>query len=184
MNFIMRIFLIMVVVSVFATIASEVEAAPYKVAEVYTSMRKQVLNLDDKQIPELKGEPVWAVLMETGREDEAISVVAVADGTASLYYSTGSGMVGLGKKPDIHSATLSFVKKSASFLKFMKRVEAFPLPKPGQTFFYLVTPEGVFCYEANRNDLGRQQDKLSALYYAGHELIAQIRVADQQRKVK
>ncbi|MFK5921531.1 MAG: hypothetical protein QM496_05085 [Verrucomicrobiota bacterium] len=157
-------------------------ASANEATELYTSMRKQVLELDGKQIPGFKGKPVWAVLMETGSEDTVISVVAVADGTASLYYSTGGGMIGLGKNPGVRSATLAFVKKSASFLKFMKRVDVFPLPKTGQTFFYLVTPKAVFSYEAQRDDLGRQQDKLSPLYYAGHELIAQVRIADQKRK--
>ena len=156
--------------------------SPYDVAEAYVGMRKQVLKLDDKQIPEIKGKEVWAVLMETGRDEEVISVVAVAEGSASLYYSNGGGMIGLGKDTNVRSSSLAFVKKSASFLKFMKRVEAFPLPKPGQTVFYLVTPKGVYSYQADRDDLGRQQDKLSALYYAGHELIARMRVADQQKK--
>lgn len=170
--------------SIFLTITSGVDAAPYELAEVYSSMRKRALELDDKQIPELKGKPVWAVLMETGREDAAISVVAVADGNTSLYYSNGGGMLGLGENATVRSASRAFVKKSASFLKFMKRTETFPLPKPGQTFFYLVTPKGVFSYEAKRDDLGRQQDKLSALYYSGHELIAQVRIADQKREEK
>lgn len=163
-------------------IPGESEAAPYEVADSFTGMREQVFKLDGKAIPGLQGKAVWAVLMETGRDDEAITVVSVADGSASLYFSKGGGMIGLGENPEVRAASLAFVKKSAAFLKFMKRVEVYPLPKSGQTYFYLVTSKGVYSYRADRDDLGRQQDKLSTLYYAGHELIAQVRTADQKRK--
>lgn len=157
---------------------------PYDLAEVYTGMREQVLKLTDKDIGELKGKPVWAVLMETGHDGAAVTVVAVAEGTASLYFSNGGGMIGLGAHDNVRPAALSLVKAAEPQLKHMKKTEKFPVPKPGETFFYVVTPDGIFTYSAKEDDLGNKRDKLFPLFYQGHELITQMRIADEKRQAE
>jgi len=157
---------------------------PYELAEIYTSMRGQVLKLTDKDIRELKGRPVWAVLMETGYDGSIVTVVAVAEGTASLYFSNGGGMIGLGAHANVRPAALALVKAAEPQLKHMKKTEKFPMPRPGQTIFYVVTPDGVFTYSAKEDDLGNKRDKLSRLFYDGQELITQMRIADEKRKAE
>ena len=157
---------------------------PYDLAEIYSSMREQVLKLSDKDIAELKGKPVWAVLMETGHDGAAVTVVAVAEGTASLYFSNGGGIIGLGEHANVRPAALSLVKGAEPQLKHMKKAEKFPVPKPGETFFYVVTPKGVFTYSAKEDDLGNKRDKLFPLFYEGHELITQMRIADEKRRAE
>ena len=156
----------------------------YKLAEVYTGMRQQVLKLNDKDIAELKGKPVWAVLMETGHEGAVATVVAVAEGTASIYFSNGGGMIGLGEHKNVRPAALSLVKAAEPQLKLMQKTEKFPIPKQGEIFFYVVTPKGIFTYSAKEDDLGNKKDKLFPLFYKGQELITQMRIADEKRKQK
>lgn len=153
---------------------------PYELAEIYTSMRGKVLELTDKDIGELKGKPVWAVLMETGHDGAAVTVVAVVEGTASLYFSNGGGMIGLGVHDNVRTAAFALVKGAELQLEHMKDAGKFPVPMPGQTIFYVVTPEGVFTYSAKEDDLGNKRDKLSPLFYEGHELITQMRIADEK----
>lgn len=154
------------------------EKPPYELAEIYTGMRGSALGLTDQDIGELKGKTVWAVLMETGHEGAVVTVVAVAEGTASLYFSNGGGMIGLGEHEHVRTAALALVKGAEVQLEHMKRTGKFPVPMPGQTIFYVVTPEGVFTYSAKEDDLGNNRDKLSPLFYEGHELITQMRIAD------
>lgn len=153
---------------------------PYELAEIYTGMRGSVLGLTDKDLCELEGKAVWAVLMETGYDGAAVTVVAVAEGTASLYFSNGGGMIGLGAHDHVRTAALALVKGAEHQLVHMKRTDKFPVPMPGQTIFYVVTPGGVFTYSAKEEDLGNQRDKLSPLFYEGQELITQIRIADER----
>ncbi|MCC5806901.1 MAG: hypothetical protein JJU00_11295 [Opitutales bacterium] len=156
----------------------------YDLVEIYTSMRQQVLELDDEKIGELKEKPVWAVLMETGYPDAAATLVAVADGAASLYFSNGGGIIGAGEHANVRPASLRLIKMAEGFLGEMRRVETFPVPKPGHTNFYVVTPKGVFTYTAKEDDLGKERDKLSKLFHQGHELIGQMRIAEQNRQAE
>lgn len=158
------------------------EKPEYEVADVYTGMREMVLNLNDDEISELTEKPVWAVLMETGYDGAVVSVVAIADGTASLYFSNGGGMIGLGEHANVRHASLAMVSSSDKYIKKMAKTESFPLPKKGETIFYIVTPEGTYTYKAKEDDLGNKRDELSPFFYNGHELISQMRIADEERK--
>jgi hypothetical protein len=82
--------------------------------------------------------------METGYPEAAVTLVAVADGAASLYFSNGGGMIGAGEHANVRPASLGLIKMAEGFLPQMKKVEKFPVPKPGMTCFYVVTPKGVF----------------------------------------
>ncbi len=160
------------------------EKPPYELAEVYTGMREMVLKLDDKQIGDLNGKPVWAVLMETGHEGAVVTLVAIAEGTASLYFSNGGGMIGLGEHANVRPASLALVREAAPYLKFMKKTEKFPVPKLGETIFYVVTSDGVFTYAAKEDDLGNKRDQFSPLFFQGHELVTQMRLADEKRRAE
>jgi len=154
----------------------------YEVAGIYTSMRSMILDLDAEQIGELKDKPVWAVLMETGYPQAAATLVAVADGAASLYFSNGGGIIGAGEHDNVRPVSLSFVKMAEGYLADMKKVEEFPLVTPGNTTFYVVTPQGVFTHTAKENDLGEKRDQLSKLFYRGHDLITRMRLAEENRE--
>lgn len=154
----------------------------YEMKDIYLSMRGMILSLDSEKIGELKDKPVWAVLMETGYPEAAVTLVAVADGAASLYFSNGGGMIGAGEHENVRPASLGLVKMSEGYLADMKKVDDFPTATPGNTTFYVVTPNGVFTYTARENDLGEKRDKFSRLFYQGQELITQMRLAEEKRQ--
>jgi hypothetical protein len=156
-------------------------ATPYKVEEVYTGLRQQVIGLDEKRMGALKDRSVWAVLMETGQANAAITLLASADGAASLYFSSGGGIIGAGEHENVRAVSLGLVKVAEEFLKDMTKVEKCPLPAPGITVFYVMTPKGIFSYQAMEKDLGEKRDKLSKLFYQGHALIAQMRIMKEQK---
>ena len=155
----------------------------FDVASIYKDMRNLSLKLNAKDFPDLKDKPVFAVLMESAFPEGAYTLVAAFDGAASLYYSNGGGLIGAGEHANVRPESLKVVKMAENCLKHMKKVESFPIAKPGGTTFYIVTPEGVFSYSAKEVDLGERRDKnLSDLFHQCHALITQMRVADERRQ--
>jgi hypothetical protein len=70
------------------------------VAEVYAGLRNGLLTAK-AETTGLKpaANEVWGVMMEIGYSKAVASLVAVADGTVSLYFSNGGGIIGLGPHP-------------------------------------------------------------------------------------
>lgn len=160
------------------------EKPPYEVADVYTGLREQILKLSDKDISDLKGKAVWAVLVEMGRPNAAITVMAVADGTASLYLSNGGGMIGLGEHTNVRPKSLKLIEVAGTESKKMKKVETFPLPSPGEVRFYIVTPNGVLSASTTEAKLEDRNHEFYSLFSQTHELITEMRIADQKRQAE
>lgn len=167
-------------------ISSGTSAADYKVAEAYSGLRNMVLSTKPESIGvRLKdATEVWGVVMETGYPEAVASLVALADGTVSLYFSNGGGIIGLGPHAGPHRAAQSLLAAAQQFAKQVQAIKSHPLPKPSHTRFYLLTGNGVLTAEAKEDELGNNRHPLSPLFHKGHELIAEIRAVDQELRAE
>jgi hypothetical protein len=164
--------------------AASTPVSSYKTVEVYDSLRAQVLALRPEQVGAKKDEPVIAVLMETGYPEAVATLVSVVDGAASLYFSSGGGIIGGGENERPNAASKKLIRMAGSFLKSMAKTEKSPLPKKGFTRFYVVTPSGLLTAEVKEEDLGEGRHALSPLFHTAHELITEVRLIDEQRRKK
>jgi hypothetical protein len=153
--------------------------ASYETADVYRSLRQQVFDLRKENFNEL--EPI-AILLETGMADGCYTLVAVSDGSTSLYFSNGGGIIGAGQHPKGADASKAFLVFARNFEDQLKKTEEYPLPQPGMTRFYIVRKDSVLTGEFKEDDLGNGKVPLSPLFHKGHELITTIRLIEEKRK--
>lgn len=150
-------------------------ASEYEQADVYRGMRGKVLGLKPEMIglPSGATDPL-AVLMEMGDEDAVSTLVCVADGSVSLYFSTGGGIIGAGGHAPVRTAGLAMIQRATELCDHFNPVESFPLPRPDSVRFYLITSGGVRSVEAGR-EIGSAQHVLYPMFVAGNEVIARTR---------
>lgn len=118
--------------------------------------------------------------METGYPGAAASLVTFADGSTSLYFSAGGGVIGGGDHANVNQAARAFVAKAAEELEHFQPATDRPLPEEGMTRFYLRTPAGLLTAAAKEVDLGEGRHPLSALFHAGHAVITPLRAVTEQ----
>ncbi len=117
--------------------------------------------------------------METGYDGATVSLLALADGTTSLYFSNGGGVIGGQAHEAVRSATAAFLSKANHSLKQLKVCSSFPVPEPSHTVFYVLTDSGILSDNALEDDLGNDRHPLSPLFQAGHEVITQLRLLSE-----
>lgn len=148
-------------------------------AEVYSGLRQQVLRLTPDQLgDEFAAAPILALLMETGYPEAVATLVAVADGTTSLYFSNGGGMIGAGTHAAVAEASGRLLEAGREFLPQLSATTDPGLPAEGETQFVAVTREGLRGAIAAEDDLGEGEHPLSPLFYAGQDVITQIRLVE------
>ena len=148
-------------------------------AEVYVALRQQVLGLKPDQLgEEAVAEPILALLMETGYPEAVATLVAVADGTSSLYFSNGGGLIGAGEHEAVAEANRRWLETARSFLPQLPTIADPPVPAQGMTQFVAVTPEGLRGIVAPEEELGEGGHSLSELFYGGQDVITQIRLVE------
>jgi hypothetical protein len=153
----------------------EKPAGEYKTAEVYNGLREQVFSLDPESIglSRAGGNSVWGMLMETGYAEAVATLVTIGDGTVSLYFSNGGGIIGVGQHEGPRRACEAFLADAPSFLRYASPTDCYPLPERSYTRFYFLTFDGVLTAEAMEKDLGYNRHPLSPLFHKAHEVITE-----------
>jgi hypothetical protein len=145
---------------------------------VYSGLRQQALTTNrieigiDAPAPEA---PAWGVLMETGYDSATVTLLALSDGTTSLYFSNGGGVIGGQAHEAVRQANRAFLSQTNHSLQHLRLGDLFPIPEPAHTVFYVLTDSGILTGGALEDDLGYGRHQLSALFHAGHEVISQLR---------
>jgi hypothetical protein len=151
------------------------EATP---PEMSDELRTMVLNLDPKDIGLNKDNfpySVFAIVMETGVAEGSYMLSSIADGSTSLYFSNGGGIIGGGEHKSVREASMYFLSSAEHFLSKAKAVTSFPKPNEGNVIFYFITFDGVKSYNALEADLGNEKDELSGLFFAAHSVVSELR---------
>ena len=148
-------------------------------AEIFLKLREQILSSEPAQAGSLlePSAPVVGMLMETGHESAVVTLVTMADGTVSLYFSNGGGMIGLGEHEGPRTAALELLRLAGRFLAKAKAASRFELPSNGTTSFVFLTKMGAYSATALESDLGNGRHSLSPLFHKAQEVITQARLA-------
>jgi hypothetical protein len=173
------------VASIFGLFGRRKDNKPgYKIADTYLDLRSQVLTIDPvkMELQRIGSNQAWGVLMEIGYPGVIVTLVTLADGTVSLYFSTGGGIIGVGQHEGPRKASESFLAYAQGFLGHAKPARVFPLPKEGNIRFYFLTFDCILTVEASEDDLGGNHIPLSPLYRKAHEVITRTRLVDEGTK--
>jgi hypothetical protein len=158
---------------------------PVQPVDIFHTLRDQILNLDPAEVgmaPSADLPNVWGILMETAYPEAFATLVSLADGTTSLYFSNGGGIIGGGQHPAVAKATRSFVAAAENYFHEMTLSNDHPLPAPGGVRFHVLTYQGSYTTEADENDLGNHRHALSPLFYAGQDVLTQLRIMRDSKK--
>jgi hypothetical protein len=123
----------------------------------------------------------FVVVADWGDAQGATTMVAVADGSASVYRSDGGGSMGGGQAhPEIHAAALKAIEVATAVQPSMQRTSEYPPAGPGKVSFYLVTDAGVFTATAAQDELAANRSTYSALAAAMRDIEAEYKKAERR----
>jgi hypothetical protein len=150
------------------------------------SPRERLLHASAQELGLTPARGVWGVLMERGYAKGVATIVALTDGTASMYLSTGgAGVVGSSYAP-ARLAALKLCEQGADSLRETAPTHDFRPPAKGRVRFYVLTTDGVHVAEddllAQPKDGGR--DVLAPLMEAGDAVLEQLKDATSKGLIR
>ena len=136
-------------------------------SEEYMGLRNQVLLAK----PEMLGikldnnEQVYGAIIDMNLKGKIATLVCLIDGSTSLYYSNGGGMIGLGQKYEsVAKATSSFLVGAGQTLGGLQITEDFSFPENDKHNVFLLTQNGVYYASLNPNKNSGEKKELFYLY--------------------
>ncbi|MBV8222736.1 MAG: hypothetical protein JO293_05205 [Candidatus Eremiobacteraeota bacterium] len=125
---------------------------------------------------------LWAGVMEFYVRETWVSLVVIVDGTTSLYFGSGGGIIGSGGHEAVRTAARSFLEAMDASAAAFAPASAYPLPAKSRIHFYALRTDGVYASpDFEERELTGSGDSLLPLYAAAQDLIAQIRLATPAR---
>ncbi len=89
--------------------------------------------------------------------------------------SNGGGIIGGGEHENVREASVHLISAAQQFYQKAQTVTLFPKPEAGKVIFYFITFDGVRSYAALEDNLGNEKDAFSDLFFAAHNVIAELR---------
>jgi hypothetical protein len=149
-------------------------------AEMSQQLRAEALTQSAQNLGIVTSEEhptVFGILMETGYSDAVATLAVFAEGSTSLYFSTGGGIIGAGEHDSVRATHAPFFAEAEARLGVFTKTSDTPLPSDGRVRFYLRTFGSTLTAEALEEDLGEMRHELSDLFHAGHNVITAVREA-------
>jgi len=131
--------------------------------------------------PSTSGRFVYGGIMDWTLESGLATLFTLEDGTASLYLSSGGGVIGGGFHQPVREAARVFL---LSFEPHVASMSADPTGEPpeyGMTDLRALTPQGRLVMRAPTQELGRGRHPMSDTFHAGQGLIAALRAIASER---
>ena len=150
-------------------------------ADAVRGLREQAFSVEPSALglaPTAARPHVWGVIMETGYAEGAATLVVFAEGTTSLYFSNGGGIIGAGAHATVRTAAEQWLAVAEARRSAFAPVSgAPPLPAAGQVRILLRTFEGTLAGGAAEQELGAGAHPLSQVFFAAHGVITAVREA-------
>ena len=148
--------------------------------DVFRGLRSMALGIDPGTIVAAEGES-WSgaavAAMEIGLPTGTATIVAIADGTVSMYLSSGGGVIGAGGHAAVAAAARRFRTVVGESRGLLRVTDDFPLPEPGQVRFQARIADGAYTAVAPEAALKVGRHPLAPMYAAGQDLLTEIRLS-------
>ena len=146
-------------------------------AEVMRGLRLHALQYIPDDLDETIGaDQPYAIIMDIGTPNGAASVFAAISGDASIYTTSGAGLLGGIGHDNVRRAAIAFVNEAARCREHLKPADDYAYPADGNVHFYVRTRDALYVTtDRTEESLGTKTDLLWPLFYAGQEVITQFR---------
>ncbi len=120
--------------------------------------------------------------MDWGVPTGTATVMALADGSASIYLSSGGGYLGGQKEEAVRRAAIQAIEVAREYPSEMRTTTEYVLPATGEVIFYLLTDSGALIASEKEVELHNPEHPLSKLGNAMQNIVTQYRILEEYKK--
>lgn len=118
---------------------------------------------------------VYGLIMDWGMDGAVATSVSYQTGDASLYLSSGGGIVGGGQHQNVNSAAKKFVSLGQVFLDKAIKTQTTALPAADQVKFYFLTNNGIYVGQDIMKNFENNSSPWLKLFEEGNNVLTELR---------
>jgi hypothetical protein len=125
---------------------------------------------------------VYGVVMDWNIEGSTATTVSYQTGDASLYLSTGGGVLGGGEHEKVKTAAKEFVAVAQTYMDKVNPADSTPVASKDKVKFYLLTNKGVYAGEEELRNFESNSSVWQSLFEAGNKVIGELRLTAERKE--
>ena len=123
---------------------------------------------------------VYGVIMDWGIDTATATVVSYQTGDASMYLSSGGGIIGGGQHQNVNSAAKQLVILAQTYLENATKTETNSLPQQDEVKFYLLTNKGTYVGQDVMRNFQSNTSTWLPLFEEGNKVLAELRLTSEK----
>lgn len=152
----------------------------------YTDLRNIALSSTAEQIgvelPAGKGIKVYGFVMDMDLGEGTATLASFLSGDASLYLSTGGGLIGGREHDNVSNATEVLIAKAGKYLSKAEKTTTTPLPSKDGVNFYFLTDQGIYRGQEDIANLKSKSSEWLDLFAEANKVIGEIGKIENKKK--
>jgi len=117
---------------------------------------------------------VYGVIMDWEMGGAVATTIAYMTGDASMYTSTGGGVIGGGQHQNVNSAAKQLIKVAQTYLDKAVKTETTPLPETNNVKFYLLTNKGIYVGQEVMSNFENNSSKWLGLFEESNIVLTEL----------
>ena len=150
---------------------------------MFTKMRTMCLGIKPEQLglqlPKNETK-VFGIVMDWGMDNATASLCSFQTGDASLYLSSGGGIIGGGQHQNVKKSAIDFISNSQSYLTYSVATKTTDLPSNDEVFFYFLTNKGTFLAKDKMANIENKKSQLTNLFDEANKVLTQLRLVSDK----
>jgi hypothetical protein len=150
----------------------------------FLDLRNMALNVTPEQLQlSLPAEQtkVFGVVMDWDLGDGTMTLITYQTGDASMYLSSGGGVIGGGQHENVSKASKEFVSIAQNYLDKSSKADTTTLPDKDCFKFYFLTNKGKFVAQENIDNIESKTSKWLNLFENANNVITELRLTTEKK---
>lgn len=142
----------------------------------FYALREMVLSVTPEQLglQTSNDTHVYGIIMDWNIGDGIATVAAYQTGDASLYLSSGGGVIGGGQHENVRQVVLPYVQMGQRYLSKAEKAESTPLPNENSVRFYLLTNQGTYSANEKMENIENETSEWSELFEEANKVLTEL----------
>jgi hypothetical protein len=149
-------------------------------SQLAAAMRRRALSLSAAEVgitQAVTDDDIWGVVADWSPGDGTATVVALADGSTSLYASFGGGVIGGHAHEPVRQASALLIQSVRQARAAFNPTVPMPLPGPRRARFYALSRHGLLgSIELSESELQASSQPLRTVFASLQAVITQLRL--------
>ena len=124
---------------------------------------------------------IYGVVMDWDLGDGIATFISFSTGDASMYLSSGGGLIGGGQHENVIKAAKTFIDKAQTYLDKAAKIDSTPLPDKNCVRFYFMTNKGKFTAQENLKNFDNNSSPWLPLFEEGNKVISELRLIQEKK---